>query len=67
MSEPDIICNREIADICGVSTSGVSTWAKRFEHFPKPVYRYGHVVMWNRQEIMTWLAERRTKLVVNGK
>lgn len=46
----------EIARLVGVTRSAVSNWRKRYDDFPKPIHTYSGVPVFDRAEVLHWLA-----------
>lgn len=57
----DLIDSQEVADILGLShRNSVSTYLRRYDHFPKPVVERGggRTRLWLRAEIASWSEAR---------
>jgi predicted RNase H-like HicB family nuclease len=55
----DLVTQAEIARIARVSRQAVSHWATKVKGFPRPSTGSGHGALWERDDILRWLAEGR--------
>ena len=53
------ITTKQVAQLAGVRPVTVRSWRAKFGDFPRPVAIYGDTPVFNPQEIMVWLIERR--------
>ena len=56
--DQDLISNTEIAELAGVGRSTVSNWKKRHPDFPAPAGRGARGALYDRGEVLSWLAGR---------
>lgn len=58
-----VVTKVDIARMAGTHRTAVFNWIERFPDFPKPIYRFGQVDIFDKKEVETWLADREaTKL-----
>lgn len=58
----DIIGNQEVRELCGGIERGLLIRWRKLEEFPEPIRTLACGELWNRQDVMAWLQEKRPKL-----
>lgn len=57
MDIDDLVDARAVAELLGLKhANSVSTYSKRYEHFPRPVVNLGRgrTLLWLRTEVVAW-------------
>lgn len=63
-----IVSLKDIADVCNMSTGGISNWLSRDDDFPTPYARTSAGPIWKAEEIAAYLQKRRNiNVVANAK
>ncbi len=56
----DLLNAKEAADLLGLAhREAIATYRRRYEDFPEPVLKKGTCVLWARQDLVNWAANRR--------
>ena len=54
----DLLRSIDIAELTGVRKTTVSSWKRRYDDFPTPVYEVGLTTLYDRGQVMIWLKTR---------
>lgn len=59
IAEDDIIDAAQVAPLIGLANAnGVHVYARRYDDFPEPFKRFGHCLLWRREDVQSWSAKR---------